>query len=155
MRLEILDNIIILYISNLEKTSINFDKIDEVEEYFRNILLRLKEYYYIEVKGAYKIMVYTDKKEGMVFHLEKEEGNYYDTIHQLEIRMLHEETTFFYEVEDPFSLSLDTLDIYLYQDKIYVKRKTDEKEYRLYEFGRVIYENTNRILNNGKKVTIY
>jgi len=154
MKLEILDNTIVLYINQTDRMCINFDRIDEVEEYFRNILLKLKEYYSVEVKGSYNIMVYIDKKEGMVFRLEKEECEYYNSIHQLEIRMLHEETTFFYELEDPFSLPMDGLDIYLYQGKIYVKRKDKETDYTIYEFGRIIYENTKRILDNGKKMTI-
>ena len=155
MKLEIIDNIIVLYLKPTETIDINFNDLAEVEGYFRDILLRLKDNYGVEIAGFYNINVFIDKEEGMVFRLEKDNVDYCSTFHQLEIRMLKEETTFFYEIEDLFSLPLDELDVYIYCEKIYVRRKTNKKAYLLYEFGKLIYENTNKIIINGKKMTSF
>ena len=61
---------------------------------------------------------------------------------------------FLYEVDDILKLPYQQLDIYIYQDKFYVKRKNKKKILGLYEFGKLIYENTKKILENGNKVTI-
>ena len=38
--------------------------------------------------------------------------------------------------------------------KIYVKRKNRARVPMLYEFGKIVYENTKKILENGNKMTI-
>lgn len=154
MKIELLENDIILFIKQTEVVDLNFEKKNEVEAYFKNILLKLKEYYSVDIKGFYDIYVYIDKKEGMVLRLENEDLDYYNSFHQLELRVLKEETVFFYEVEDILDLPLKEIDIYVYKNRFYIKRKNKKKVYSLYEFGKIIYEDTNKIINNGKKVTI-
>lgn len=154
MKIEVLENDIILFITQADITNLNFEKKNEVEEYFKDILLRLREYYKIDIRGFYDIYVYIDENEGMVLRLENENLEYYNSFHQLELRVLKEETTFFYEIEDILDLPIKELDIYLYKDKFYAKRKKKKQVYSLYEFGKLIYEDTNNIIRNGKKMTM-
>jgi len=142
-----------MYLPYTDVKNVNFDIQSEVEEYFKDILLRLKEFYYIDIAGFYNINAFIDKEEGMVFRIEKDDIDYFNTFHQLEIRMTKEDAIFFYEVEDVFSLPLEDIDMYIYNDKIYVRRQPNKKVYPLYEFGKLIYENTNKIINHGKKMT--
>lgn len=154
MKLEFQDDNIILMFKESEIKKINFEDIDEVESYFRTTLLKLKEIYDIEIKGFYNIYAYVDKKEGMVLKLEKEKIDYYDSFHQIEMRIIKEDAIFLYEIEDILKLPYHKLDIYKYKDKIYVKRKNRARVPILYEFGKIVYENTKKILENGNKMTI-
>lgn len=154
MKVDIQDGTIILIFKEMELKKVNFKDIEAVESYFRTILLKLKEVYGLEIKGFYNIYVYVDKKEGMVLKLEKENFDYYDNFHQIEMRIIKEDVNFLYEVEDILRLPYHQLDIYTYQDKFYVKRKNKKKAFCLYEFGKIIYENTKKIQENGNKVTI-
>ena len=155
MKLEAIENGFVLYLKKFDMKGIDFDNLSEVEEYFRDILLRLKEYYCIDITGFYNINVYIDNLEGIVFRLEKEKIDYYSTFHHLEIRMVKEETIFLYEVDDIFDLPLKEVEIYVYKDNLYVKRKCNERVFLLYEFGKLIYENTSKIIDNGKRMTIF
>lgn len=154
MKLEIQNNNIILMFKETEIKKINFEDIEEIESYFRNTLLKLKEIYDIDIKGFYNIYVYVDKKEGMVLKLEKELIDYYDSFHQIEMRIIKEEIDFLYEINDLLMVPYKQLDVYIYQDKVYVKRKNKKIIPCLYEFGKLVYEDTKRIIENGKKVTI-
>ncbi len=153
MRIEQFDNKIILIIKNKEVEDIDFDNPIKLEKYFKEKLLKLKDIYNIDIKGFYNIIIYLDYKEGIVIELEKEDIDYYDAFHQIEMRIIKEETTFLYEITDIFSIPYQSLDIYTYLDKIYAKRK--EKEVlELYEFGKLIYKDTDKIIKNGNKMTI-
>jgi len=154
MKLEMQEDNLLLTFKESEIKKINFEDINKIETYFRATLLKLKEIYNIDIKGFYNIYAYVDPKEGMILKLEKENIDYYDSFHQLEMRILKEDVTFLYEVDDVLALPYENLDIYVYQNKFYVKRKNDKKVYSLYEFGRIIYEDTKKIIQNGKKMTI-
>lgn len=152
MKLEIQEDNIILIFKESEIININFDDIDALEKYFRTILLKLKEIYDIDIRGFYNIYVYIDKQEGIVLKLEKEQIDYYDSFHQIEMRIIKEEVPFLYEVEDLLTLPYHNLDIYIYQEKFYVKPK--KRMYCLYEFGKLVYEDTKKIIEIGNKMTI-
>jgi hypothetical protein len=154
MKIDVLENDIILFLRLTDIKELNFERKKDVEAYFKNILLRLKEYYLIDISNFYNVYVYVDKNEGMILKLEKEELDYYHSFGSLEMRILKEENTFLYEINDIFSVPYKELDIYLYKNKFYVKRKNKKIVYPLYEFGKIIYEDTYKILNNGKKMTI-
>lgn len=151
MKIEVLENDILLFLRPTEIIDLNFDKRTDIEAYFKDILLRLKEYYSINISGFYDIYAYIDKDEGMILRLDQEDYNSFSSI---EMRILKEETTFFYEIEDILDIPLKDLDVYIYRNKFYVKRKNKKIVYPLYEFGKIIYEDTNKIMKNGKKMTI-
>lgn len=133
---------------------VNFDDMACVEKYFKKILLQLKELYNIDIKGFYYIYAYIDLNEGIVLEIEKETIDYYDSFHQLELRILKENTDFLYEVEDIIDFLYNDLDIYVYNNRFYIKNNHHNKNYNLYEFGNLIYKETKKIIENGKKVTI-
>ena len=90
----------------------------------------------------------------MVKKIKKEYIDYYDSFHQIEMRIIKEDVTFLYEIDDILALPYQDLNIYIYNDKFYVKRKNKKKLYSLYEFGKLIYNNTEMIIKNGKEMTI-
>lgn len=154
MKLEMQEDDILIILKEEEIKKIDFEDIDKIESYFRDILLKLKKIYDIDINGFYNIHVYVDKREGMVLKLEKEYIDYYDSFHQIEMRIIKEDVTFLYEIDDILALPYQDLNIYIYNDKFYVKRKNKKKLYSLYEFGKLIYNNTEMIIKNGKEMTI-
>ncbi len=146
------DDEITLFLKKKEIEDFHFDNIEEIEDYFRLLFLKLEECYHVTIEGFYNIKVFFDKNEGMVLKLTKEDVDYYP-FHQVEMRIIKEDTEFLYKVDDvlPF-LSFD-IDIYLYKNNFYIKNNNKKEVYNLYELGRLIYENTDIILKKGEKFT--
>lgn len=153
MKIEIDDEDIILFLRKDKIKKFDFNEIEEIEEYFRTLLLKLEENYHIQIEGFYNIQVFLDKKEGMVLKLQKEDIDYYHSFHQIEMRIMKEDTCFLYQVDDILDFLNLNVDIYQYQNQFYIKNKSPKKVYNLYEFGRLIYENTDIILKKGTLFT--
>ncbi len=126
----------------------HFENIEEIEDYFRALFLKLEEYYHIEIEGFYNIQVFLDKNEGMVLKLEKEDMDYYP-FHQVEMRIVKEDTVFLYKVDDILDFLPLNVEIYSYKNEFYIKNNKKKQVYNLYEVGKLIYENTDIILKKG------
>lgn len=148
MKIEITEEEITLFLKKREIESFHFEELEEIEDYFRELFLKLSEYYHITIEGFYNIQVFVDEKEGMVLKLSKEDMEYYP-FHQVEMRIVKEDTKFLYKVEDVLDFLADSVDIYFYKDEFYVQNKGEKEVYNLYEFGKLIYENTDIILKKG------
>lgn len=148
MKVEIEDEEITLFLKKKEIEDFHFENIEEIEDYFRSLFLKLEEHYHIEIEGFYNIQVFLDKNEGMVLKLEKEDMDYYP-FHQVEMRILKEDTVFLYKVDDILEFLPLNVDIYFYKNEFYVKNNKKKQVYNLYEFGKLIYENTDIILKKG------
>lgn len=148
MKIEIEHDQITLFLKKEEIEDFHFEDIEEVEEYFRTLFSKLEEYYQITIEGFYNISVFLDKAEGMILKLEKEDIDYYH-FHQIEMRIVKEDTVFLYQVEDILDFLESDVDIYFYKNEFYIKNNNQKKVYNLYEFGKIIYENTDIILKKG------
>lgn len=148
MKIEIEHDQITLFLKKEEIEDFHFEDIEEVEEYFRTLFSKLEEYYQITIEGFYNISVFLDKSEGMILKLEKEDIDYYH-FHQIEMRIVKEDTVFLYQVEDILDFLESDVDIYFYKNEFYIKNNDQKKVYNLYEFGKIIYENTDIILKKG------
>lgn len=148
MKIEITGEEITLFLKKKEIEDFHFENLEEIEDYFRELFLKLEEYYHITIEGFYNIQVFLDPKEGLVLKLEKEDMDYCP-FHQVEMRIVKEDTIFLYKVEDILDFLGLPVNIYTYQGDFYVKNKEEKEVYNLYEFGRLIYENTDNILKNG------
>lgn len=147
------DENITLFLKKEEIEDFDFQDIDKVEDCFRSLFSRLKEYYHLEIEGFYNIHAFIDSEEGMVLKLEREKLEYYRTFHQIEMRIMKEDTTFLYEVSDFLDFINQGVSIYQYQNKFYIANPPGKVVYNLYEFGRLIYEDTEDILKNGLLLT--
>ena len=153
VKIEIGEEEITLFLRKNEIENFDFEDIDEVEDYFRTLFLKLEEFYNIVIEGFYNIHVFLDKNEGMVLKLEKEDIDYYHAFHQVEMRIVKEDTLFLYQVDDVLNFLRADVDIYVYKDQFYLQNRKKKEEYSLYEFGRLIYENTDNILKQGVLLT--
>ena len=152
MKVEIGEQEIIIYLPKESMLNFQLEDMDAIEDSFRTLFSKLEEYYHIHLEGFYNIDVFLDLQEGMVLRLEKEDLDYY-SFHQVEMRIVKEEVSFLYQVEDILDFLEDSYDIYFYQDHWYVKKRGTEDDLLLYEWGKLIYENTDCILKNGILLT--
>ena len=152
VKVEEMENGLIIFVRRKEIEDISFEEVEDIENYFRTLFLQLEEFHHISLDGFYNIHVYLDPTEGMVLKLEKEEMEFCP-FHQLEMRIVKENVKFLYEVEDIFDFLNPNYDIYSYQHHFYIQKKTKKEEYLLYELGKIIYEDTDKILKNGLLLT--
>lgn len=154
MKVEIHNDNIIVIIKDNNISKVDFNDMVSVEKYFRKILLKLKDLYEIDIKGFYNIYAYIDLEEGIVLEIKKEVIDYYDTFHQLELRIVKENVEFLYEVDNILEFMNKKFEIYCYNDRFFIRNNYDDISYRLYEFGNLVYKDTKKIKEIGKKMTI-
>lgn len=153
MKVDIVEDKIIVYIKKTTIKDVNFDSIDELETYFRALLLKLKNIYNININGFYNIKVFIDDVYGMVLDIEKERVDCYLDINQVEMRILPIHTCFLYKIEDLFKYKKTK--IYEYKNNYYLKpdKKILYKDYlNLLENSKIVYNNTDNIIKYGLKI---
>ncbi len=116
------DLIFDIYLKKELINKINFNDKDDLEKYLKKLFKILKKKYNITVEGFYDITVYIDKYYGVVFHLQKEDLDYYDYYkNQVDMRIITVDTEFMYEVEDiPFDI-LNKVKVCVSDYNIYLK----------------------------------
>ena len=148
MKIKNFDDKIILY---LIRENIDFKNMEELEQYFQKLFLKLKKIFNISFMGFYSIDLYLDNNYGAVIEIRKEELDYleYDD-NQIDMHINIHNTKMLYLVED--FLDLKNAIIYNYKNKYYVLIENYlNKNINLSEIGKVIYK-TNEILVSGKKI---
>ena len=92
---------IILYINNQIINNVDLDDKDSIKEYFKNIFIKLKNIFNIELNGFYLVKVYKNINS-IVIELENEELDYYDLYDEIDMKIELIETIFLYQIEDIF-----------------------------------------------------
>lgn len=153
MKIDIIDDKIILYIKKDIIGDLNFENLDDLEDYFKDLILNLKNVYNINISGFYNISVYIDEIYGMVLELVNEEIDYYINTSQIEMRIIPEHTTFLYELDDPVMILNSSL--YQYKDRYYLKinNNISYSDY-LYvlENSKIVYTKTEDIFKYGNLI---
>lgn len=125
-----------------------------LEEKFRDIFLKLKELYAIDIEGYYTIDIYVDDMMGMVVVIEKEDVEYFDIFDdQVDMRIaIHQNSSILYEIEDNFEiLNHIDLDMYVYKNKFYGKLI---KPLSLLEIGYLLEYSINILYGNQTKLIV-
>lgn len=133
-----------VYIKKELIDNINFNNKEDLEKYLKKLFKTLKNKYNITIGGFYDINVYVDKYYGVIFHLEKEDIDYYDYFkNQVDMRIITIDNEFLYLVDDiPFNL-LDKIDVLMKDNKIYLKIKKELNKLemmKLLENSVVVYD---------------
>ena len=131
-----------------------FNKLNDIsldnEDDYKNIFLKLKHFYNIDIYGFYNINVFIDNNYGYILKIKKEDDLdlYYK---QIDMHISVEKINILYKVNDFFFINnLDKFNIYFYDDFFYLEiiDEISDKEYNyLLENSEIIYENIN-IFNN-------
>lgn len=144
----------IVFMNNLVAPKMNFEDREELEQYFRNLFLKLKESYELKIQGYYNIDIYLDSLYGVIIEIEKEEMDYFEyDENQVDMRICIHETSILYELEEYIPMDHDTYHIIWYDNKWYVKLKQKINDIclgRLLEYAKIHYQEENeQILRRG------
>jgi hypothetical protein len=157
MKLETKKNKIIIYINN-KKDKINLINKDNLEIYFKELFIKLKENYHLELSGYFDIEVHTDNDYGVILVLEKEEYEYYEYLEdKIDMRIsIKDDICFLYKMKD--IIKNDKVTHYFYKNEIYVKPKkeiTNIELGKIIEFADIIYGGkVKNILKFGKIIKL-
>ena len=145
MSIKFIDNLTLdIYIKKELIDNIDFNSKDDLEKYLKNLFKTLKNKYNIVIEGFYDITVYKDKYYGVIFHLEKDDVEYYDYFkNQVDMRIITIDIEFLYLVDDIPSNLLEKVNVLINDNEIYLKIKkelTKLEMMKLLEISKVVYE---------------
>ncbi len=153
-----------LIIDNEDTFILFFNKYNEkidlknnIEETFKNIFLRLKKYYNINVYGFYNITVYANDNYGFILKAikDKELDLFYN---QIDMHIIIEkDSPFLYKIKDYFLIPniVDKIKLYYYKNNFYVELKEIIKEidlFNLIENSKIIYGDEVYIIKKNSKI---
>lgn len=151
---------IAIYLNSFFADQIDLEDSSNLESYFKDLFLRLHQYYHIELSGYYNIIIYHDKFYGLIIKLHKEDLDYYhycDT--EIDMRILIDRNhPFLYEVKDIFNLDKHILklgNLYRYQNHFYfhlTKKPLFIELGKLLEKTDIVYKDTEQIIRYGKRI---
>ena len=145
---------LILFLNKLVLKSIDFTDQKQLEEHFRNLFLKLKEDYDIEISGYYTIDLYIDQYYGVIIEMQNEELDYFEyDDNQVDMKICIHETSILYRLEEYIDLDVNLYDIIFYHNKWYVKLKDkidDISLGKLLEYADICYQKElDYIMKNG------
>lgn len=145
MKIDFIDNTCIIYLNKYNIIDMDFSNTKVLERDLKSLLLRLKKYYKIDIKGYYNITVYIDEYYGAVLKIE-EDNDYYDYFDDtIAIRMKKVKSSFLYEIDDISYIDnyIDKFKINISDNKIYltINSKLNDYEYlNLLEVSNIVYK---------------
>jgi len=139
----------ILFFNDLN--NINLDNYEE----FKEVFLKLKKYYNINIYGFYNVIVYIDKYYGKILKIDKD--NELDLFYkQVDMNIVIKNENFLYKINDYFFINnLNNFNIYFYNNDFYLEIKKEIKNneiYSLIENSEIIFEDIDIIKNKGKLI---
>lgn len=145
MKLVLLDELnFLVYLNTFYTKNIDFSKKDNLEPYFKNLFLNLKENYNMPLAGYYNITIYQDKNYGVILEINKEDLEYFDYFGgQIDMRIAIPENSFFLYQIDIFNLPKEIKGvIYFYKGNFYLhlKEKIAEPVFlKMLEWAKIVY----------------
>ena len=145
MSIKFIDELILdIYIKKELIDNIDFNNKEDLEKYLKRLFKILKNKYDVVIEGFYDVTVYIDKYYGVIFHLEKDDIEYYDYFkNQVDMRIITIDTDFLYLVDDIPQNLLNKVDVIIIDKNIYLKIKENLSKVemmKLLEISRVVYE---------------
>lgn len=151
------ENCMTIFLNNFCLKELEFDIKGDLEEYFKELFLKLKKYYSINILGYYNIDVYIDNNYGLIMNLIKEDIEYYDYFdNQIDMRISLKNSKFLYCVDDPLSLiEFNNSEVYVYKDRYYldfINDIDDKTMMYLLEFSEIIFDKQVEIIRHSQKL---
>lgn len=134
------DNFIVF----LSKKLINcesFEDPDLVNDFLKEIILKLRQYFLLNVFGYYNVIAHLDDNYGIILELEKEDLEYFEyTDDQIDMNVKVKKEVFLYEIED-FNYLQDKYFFYKEKDRIFLKPEviSDVELGQILEYSKIIY----------------
>lgn len=155
MKISFIDDNIIIYINN---QNIDLNNIEYSTDYFKKLILKIKEKYEIDIEGFYFVKIYKDLYSGIVIEINKSDMDYYDYyIDEVDMHITVIETSFLYKINDYFINDKILINSKLINYKNYIYLFLDKEidlltlSY-LHENSELLYKDTSNIIKYGKIV---
>ncbi|MGN0974278.1 MAG: hypothetical protein ACI4OT_05995 [Bacilli bacterium] len=153
MKLIQYDEEYIIYLNNLYIKEISLDNSEEISEYIKKLLLKLKDYYNIELSGFYRIYVYTNKLYGIIMEIIKVED--YDDfgIDNIDLKIILKKNSELLLKTENYDLVKD-IDCFFVKDGFYyINIENIDKDYIHYvEFFDIIYKDVDKIIKDAQLI---
>lgn len=133
------DNIIV-FLSKKRLKEDSFED-EEVKDFLKKIILKLKNYYLLELCGYYNVIVHLDRNYGAILEFEKENLEYFDYYEgQIDLNVKVNYEKFLYEVDD-YNYFDNKYKFYKNKDKFYLTLDNiSEIELgQILEYSKIIY----------------
>ena len=89
MHIDIVDDLnMIIYLQNDRIKNIDFSDKSDLQDYFKDLFVNLKNNYNININGYYYINVYKDKYYGCILEMKKEELDYMEYLMMMPLKYL-------------------------------------------------------------------
>ncbi len=152
----------VIYFNKYYISKLDINDKDSIEQYLKEIFIRLNNIYNINLCGYYNVYLYNDKKSGVIIKLVEDDSDYYNySLDEIEMRLIIKDCNdFLYQIDDIFTIDniiLDNSKIYIYEEKIYLKLLKEINNYelgRLLENSEIIYDSIDKIINKAKVLNI-
>ena len=155
LKIETVDERIIIYLRKDKINNIDFNNLDILEQYFKELVIKLNDIYNIKIEGFYNIRVYIDDLYGIVLEFEAEDIDYCLT-NEIEMRISLFYEKFLYEIND--FINIKNTKIIKKGFKYYLECHNNI-EYNNYltilENSKIIYKNTKQIIKYGNVITCF
>lgn len=115
---------------------INIDK-DYLKKYFKNIIQNNN------MRGMYYVNIYYNDSN-TVIEIMKHNMDYYDYSNEIDLNIMITENIFLYEIDN----IIPNMEIIIYKNKMFIEKNDNN----LCEFTKLVYKNTENIINNGKRI---
>lgn len=155
------DDKLIVFLNNYYLKKNNFSLKNNLEMYFKNLFLKLSEFYDITIKGFYDITIYQDNLFGVILDIKKEDidfYSYYDDHIDMKIKIMKKEK-FIFKL-DKFSILdnkvLQYCKLYILKNDLYIIPKKTINDIilgMLLESSTILYgEDSYKVINNARLI---
>lgn len=155
------DDKLIVFLNNIYLKKNNFILKNNIEKYFKDLFLKLNEFYDIKINGFYDIKIYQDKLFGIILELKKEDIDfygYYDDHIDMKIKIMNKEK-FVFKL-DKFNIIDSSIfrycKLYILKNNLYIVPKKTISDILLgflLENSTIIYgEEAYKIINRARLI---
>ena len=144
MKIEIIDEKIVLYLYNYFFKSL--DK-DNITKEIKNIFIRLIKYYKLKINGIYEVFVYENKKYGTILEIIKqEELLFHKDLIDIKVKIFKDVNI--YLKSDNYFIFDKFKNIYYKDNNYYIDIKNINNLINIIEFIDIIYNEKDNYLDN-------
>lgn len=144
MKIEIIDEKIVLYLYNYFFKSL--DK-DNITKEIKNIFIRLIKYYKLKINGIYEVFVYENKKYGTILEIVKlEELLFHKDLIDIKVKIFKDVNI--YLKSDNYFIFDEFKGIYYKDNNYYIDIKNINNLINIIEFIDIIYNEKDNYLDN-------
>ncbi len=156
MKLEILNlNNLVFYLNKDYLDKINFNINENVEQEFKNLFIKLKNIYNLELNGYYEVTVYVNDVYGIIIEMEKDDDEYIKIFGDtLDMKITFKfDCEIFYKIENIDFIKFNNYNLYYCNNELFLSLKNNLKlSYKDYLY---LLENSSIVYGNQLKKLKY